>query len=380
MASSPDSIKIITGSDTSTEYTAEEDGRRSSRRRQLLSAAEKEGARFENLVHLIRSGRDAELGAVIDSIRQTESLDEVRGRLDQWALQSSTTASPTSLWSPSTETNAFGEAKSSTEATNTNRDAEATSKLYQSDQSQRGRSVTRSWDQRHVLPIVQPAMAGSEQGDGMSYKSPASPSFSNHSGEWHPILNTDPHQVNAGPDLQCLQSVIPKQQDSSEASQSRVANASNTGVDSRQRQTQNHQPGLATSFGNMPISSAIKSNWFPASIQQQQLLLLQKPIWALRPMSINDGSAFCRAYMSFLEVAEATFNAGHVDRLMGQDRLNVDLFFRPQFDGTALNVCEAVSLLLADFPGSAVERLAWVISTVKFITVNIDSALYRSCH
>jgi hypothetical protein len=371
-----DSGEVITCSDMFTEYAAEEDGRRSSRRRQLLSAAGKESTRFENLVELIKFGEKTELAAVIDSIQQTESLDEVRGRLDQWALHNSHTPSSISPWPPSLDPVMSGEAVALVETIDSSREVEARSKH----QSRHHESERRLYESGKMAPMASgKASATSPQAhrNHLCYEPRPEPGFSDHDDDWHPILVTDPRHVDAIFDPRSSHLAEPVPSDFTTAGGSTISSTFDGVVDSEQVSTQHAKPMLSNSFGNMPGSSAVRANWFPASVQQQQLLLFQKPIWALRPMAVNDGSAFCRAYMSFLEVAEATFQAGHADELMGQERLNVDLFFRPQHDRTSLNISEAVSLLLAEFPGSQVERLAWVATTVKFIKVSLETVSCR---
>jgi hypothetical protein len=90
--------------------------------------------------------------------------------------------------------------------------------------------------------------------------------------------------------------------------------------------------GFKSDFGNLPFSSAIKANGYPAHIQHQQLQNLSTSAeYSMLPLHSNEHEAVLgKAYLSFrdatLQMIADGMNARQV--LGSPDYVNLDLFFR----------------------------------------------------
>ena len=111
--------------------------------------------------------------------------------------------------------------------------------------------------------------------------------------------------------------------------------------------------GFISDFGNLPFSSAIKANGYPAHIQHQQLQNLSTSAeYSMLPLHSNEHEAVLgKAYLSFRDatlqmIADGT-NARDV--LGSPDYVNLDLFFRDRVptDGHSVDtfVCEILKSL-----------------------------------
>jgi hypothetical protein len=111
--------------------------------------------------------------------------------------------------------------------------------------------------------------------------------------------------------------------------------------------------GFIGDFGNLPFSSAIKANGYPAHIQLQQLQNLSATAeYSMLPLHSNEHEAVLgKAYLSFRDatlqmIADGT-NARDV--LGSSDYVNLDLFFRDRLptDGHSVDtfVCEILKSL-----------------------------------
>ncbi|KAI4747091.1 hypothetical protein E4T50_02588 [Aureobasidium sp. EXF-12298] len=111
--------------------------------------------------------------------------------------------------------------------------------------------------------------------------------------------------------------------------------------------------GLISDFGNLPFSSAIKANGYPAHIQHQQLQNLSTTAeYSMLPLHSNEHEAVLgKAYLSFrdatLQMIADGMNARDV--LGSPDFVNLDLFFRDRVptDGHSVDtfVCEILKSL-----------------------------------
>ena len=111
--------------------------------------------------------------------------------------------------------------------------------------------------------------------------------------------------------------------------------------------------GLISDFGNLPFSSAIKANGYPAHIQHQQLQNLSTSAeYSMLPLHSNEHEALLgKAYLSFrdatLQMIADGMNARDV--LGSPDYVNLDLFFRDRLptDGHSVStfVCEILKSL-----------------------------------
>ncbi|KAI4727849.1 hypothetical protein E4T49_04373 [Aureobasidium sp. EXF-10728] len=110
--------------------------------------------------------------------------------------------------------------------------------------------------------------------------------------------------------------------------------------------------GLRSDFGNLPFSSAIKANGYPAHIQQQQLQNLSTTAeYSMLPLHSFESEALGRAYLSFRDATLQMIADGMPARdVLGQhDFINLDLFFRERLptDGHSVStfVCEILKNL-----------------------------------
>ncbi|KAH0286597.1 hypothetical protein M436DRAFT_50040 [Aureobasidium namibiae CBS 147.97] len=111
--------------------------------------------------------------------------------------------------------------------------------------------------------------------------------------------------------------------------------------------------GFISDFGNLPFSSAIKANGYPAHIQHQQLQNLSTSAeYSMLPLHSNEHDALLgKAYLSFrdatLQMIADGMNARDV--LGSPDYVNLDLFFRDRVptDGHSVDtfVCEILKSL-----------------------------------
>lgn len=138
-----------------------------------------------------------------------------------------------------------------------------------------------------------------------------------------------------------------------------------------QQPPRNYQPALSNAFGNMPGSSAVRSGGFSCSIQEQQLQLYERPEWSILPIAFDDGSPFCRAYLSYVEAAKAMIRTGSPQQeIFGNERTNVDWFFRPRCKVEANTVGECACTLFAVLTEvEAALRLGWILSAVRLMKV-----------
>lgn len=110
--------------------------------------------------------------------------------------------------------------------------------------------------------------------------------------------------------------------------------------------------GLSADFGNLPFSSAIKANGYPAHIQHQQLENLSTSAeYSMLPLHSFECEALGRAYLSFRDATLQMIADGMPARdvLGSPDFVNLDLYFRERLpsDGHSVStfVCEMMKSL-----------------------------------
>ncbi|KAG9949598.1 hypothetical protein KCU85_g4149, partial [Aureobasidium melanogenum] len=110
--------------------------------------------------------------------------------------------------------------------------------------------------------------------------------------------------------------------------------------------------GLKADFGNLPFSSAIKANGYPAHIQHQQLQNLSTSAeYSMLPLHSFEQEALGRAYLSFRDATLQMIADGMPARdvLGSHDYVNLDLYFRERLptDGHSVStfVCEIMKSL-----------------------------------
>ncbi|OHE90907.1 hypothetical protein CORC01_13792 [Colletotrichum orchidophilum] len=89
-------------------------------------------------------------------------------------------------------------------------------------------------------------------------------------------------------------------------------------------------PGAVEGFGNLPLSSAVRANYYPAAVQARQLLNLQTEEYRLPSFMAADGSPLSNIFYSYKEAAMEMLSNGvpSLQVLGPSDRIDLELFFR----------------------------------------------------
>lgn len=95
-----------------------------------------------------------------------------------------------------------------------------------------------------------------------------------------------------------------------------------------------------TSFGNLPLSSAIRANGYPQAVQNQQVLNFQFPAHSILPLHLAEDELLGKVYTSFRDAALHMMSSGTpAPQVLGlPDFVKLDLFFRPRTSRDAYNV------------------------------------------
>ena len=95
-------------------------------------------------------------------------------------------------------------------------------------------------------------------------------------------------------------------------------------------------PSAIKSFGNLPLSSAIKANGYPPSVQRRQLDILRKPDYLCTPLIIESGigeDALSKATLGFRDQARSLIaNGDTVEKVLSMKGIDTELFFRDRTD------------------------------------------------
>lgn len=89
-------------------------------------------------------------------------------------------------------------------------------------------------------------------------------------------------------------------------------------------------PGAVEGFGNLPLSSAVRANYYPATVQARQLLNLQTDEYRLPSFMASDSSPLSNIFYSYRDAAmEMLSNGVPALQVLGpSDRIDLELFFR----------------------------------------------------
>ncbi|KIW10385.1 hypothetical protein PV08_11347 [Exophiala spinifera] len=102
------------------------------------------------------------------------------------------------------------------------------------------------------------------------------------------------------------------------------------------------EPGAVRSFGNLPMSSAIRSNGWAPHVQQQQLNLFHKPQYSCAPLLLDDPGVEDPLSISahaFIDDARSLIAQGVPARtILSMDGLQTELFFRDRQPGDGQTV------------------------------------------
>ncbi|KZL71810.1 bzip transcription factor, partial [Colletotrichum incanum] len=89
-------------------------------------------------------------------------------------------------------------------------------------------------------------------------------------------------------------------------------------------------PGAVGAFGNLPLSCAVRANYYPAAVQARQLLNLQTEEYRLPSFIASDGSPLSNLFYSYRDAAMEMLSKGVPSfQVLGpSDRIDLELFFR----------------------------------------------------
>ncbi|GJC89296.1 hypothetical protein ColLi_12134 [Colletotrichum liriopes] len=89
-------------------------------------------------------------------------------------------------------------------------------------------------------------------------------------------------------------------------------------------------PGAVEAFGNLPLSCAVRANYYPAAVQARQLLNLQTEEYRLPSFIASDGSPLSNLFYSYRDAAMEMLSKGVPSfQVLGpSDRIDLELFFR----------------------------------------------------
>lgn len=102
------------------------------------------------------------------------------------------------------------------------------------------------------------------------------------------------------------------------------------------------EPGAVRSFGNLPMSSAVRSNGWAPDVQQQQLNIYRKPQYSCAPLLLDEAGVEDPLSISahtFIDEARSLIAQGVPARtILSMDGLQTELFFRDRQPGDGQTV------------------------------------------
>ncbi|TIC90594.1 hypothetical protein CH35J_011530 [Colletotrichum higginsianum] len=133
-------------------------------------------------------------------------------------------------------------------------------------------------------------------------------------------------------------------------------------------------PGAVEAFGNLPLSSAVRANYYPAAVQARQLLALQTEEYRLPSFIASDGSPLSSLFYSYRDAAmEMLSNGVPASQVLGpSDRIDLELFFREREPHDAFDVHSWSCELLKNIEGYDIfVKLASVALYTTYMRWNI---------
>ncbi|GJD03693.1 BZIP transcription factor [Colletotrichum higginsianum] len=133
-------------------------------------------------------------------------------------------------------------------------------------------------------------------------------------------------------------------------------------------------PGAVEAFGNLPLSSAVRANYYPAAVQARQLLALQTEEYRLPSFIASDGSPLSSLFYSYRDAAmEMLSNGVPASQVLGpSDRIDLELFFREREPHDAYDVHSWSCELLKNIEGYDIfVKLASVALYTTYMRWNI---------
>ena len=117
-------------------------------------------------------------------------------------------------------------------------------------------------------------------------------------------------------------------------------------------------PGYTLTFGNLPFSSSLRTNWYPENVQKQQSLLFSTPEYLVTPLADTDDSPLSSALTDFIKLCKQLMvEKTHSTQLINQDLLDVTLFFRERQPHDPINISSWASEMLRVFRGVFSDQL-----------------------
>jgi hypothetical protein len=117
-------------------------------------------------------------------------------------------------------------------------------------------------------------------------------------------------------------------------------------------------PGYTRTFGNLPMSSSIKTNWYPADIQACQVRNVLAPEHLVCSLVDNDESPLSRTFTDFQQLARRLISQGiPTSQVVDQGSVDVTLFFRKRLPEDPVNASTWASEMLRTFRGVLADDL-----------------------
>ena len=117
-------------------------------------------------------------------------------------------------------------------------------------------------------------------------------------------------------------------------------------------------PGYTRTFGNLPASSSIVANGYPAEVQARQTLKFSTPEHLLFPLVDMDDSPLGRAYIDFQQLGQRLIAEGTPPSQVADDgMIDVTLFFRDRLPKDPMNASTWTAEMLRAFRGTLSDEI-----------------------
>ncbi|KAK2053014.1 hypothetical protein LY76DRAFT_300528 [Colletotrichum caudatum] len=133
-------------------------------------------------------------------------------------------------------------------------------------------------------------------------------------------------------------------------------------------------PGAVGAFGNLPLSCAVRANYYPPAVQVRQLLNLRTEEYRLPSFISSDGSPLSGLFYSYRDAAlEMLSNGVSSSQVLGpSDRIDIELFFRDREPHDAYDVHSWACELMKNIEGYDVfVQLASIALATTYMRWNI---------
>ncbi|KAK2039329.1 hypothetical protein LZ31DRAFT_545583 [Colletotrichum somersetense] len=133
-------------------------------------------------------------------------------------------------------------------------------------------------------------------------------------------------------------------------------------------------PGAVGAFGNLPLSCAVRANYYPPAVQARQLLNLQTEEYRMPSFINSDGSPLSGLFYSYRDAAlEMLSNGVPSFQILGpSDRIDIELFFRDREPHDTYDVHSWACELMKNIEGYDVfVQLASIALSTTYMRWNI---------